>query len=228
MSGILKDINLAEMFGIEIASESDTTSSAQISSILCTKCHGRGNFVSRAGRVVGKCFTCNGTGVAAIAAPAKDGDCAKCFGSGEWRPGRSCFACNGTGQDITCEAINVDAISQSFASARDHGIKAPKLRLGTFIFSRAPDAGVNAGSIYVKQRAGGEYLGKISAGHFKPSMACDGPTQGRVIEAAANPHDSAKAYGMRTGQCSCCGRELTNGISIELGIGPICRDKFGW
>lgn len=45
--------------------------------------------------------------------------------------------------------------------------------------------------------------------------------------AAADPYAAAKLYGQNTGSCSCCGRELTNPISIELGIGPICREKFG-
>lgn len=48
-----------------------------------------------------------------------------------------------------------------------------------------------------------------------------------VEDAAADPYAAAKLYGMKTGTCSCCGRELTNSLSIELGIGPICREKFG-
>lgn len=48
-----------------------------------------------------------------------------------------------------------------------------------------------------------------------------------VQSAAADPYAAAKLYGMNTGTCSCCGRELTNSLSIQLGIGPICREKFG-
>ena len=47
-----------------------------------------------------------------------------------------------------------------------------------------------------------------------------------VQSAAADPYAAAKLYGQNTGTCSCCGRELTNALSIELGIGPICRGKF--
>lgn len=36
----------------------------------------------------------------------------------------------------------------------------------------------------------------------------------------------ASAYGRRTGRCGICGRELTDPVSIERGIGPICADKF--
>lgn len=35
-------------------------------------------------------------------------------------------------------------------------------------------------------------------------------------------------YGKRFGTCCMCGRELTNAESVELGIGPVCREKaFG-
>ena len=35
-------------------------------------------------------------------------------------------------------------------------------------------------------------------------------------------------YGKKFGTCCLCGRELTNAESVELGIGPICRERaFG-
>ena len=43
-----------------------------------------------------------------------------------------------------------------------------------------------------------------------------------------DPLAAAVAYGKRTGRCCCCGLELTHKDSIDLGIDPICRDKFGW
>jgi hypothetical protein len=49
----------------------------------------------------------------------------------------------------------------------------------------------------------------------------------KVQDAAKNPYAAAKLYGQNTGTCSCCGLELTNSLSIKLGIGPICREKFG-
>lgn len=38
----------------------------------------------------------------------------------------------------------------------------------------------------------------------------------------------AVEHGKRTGVCSCCGRRLTHKQSVELGIGPVCREKWGW
>lgn len=35
-------------------------------------------------------------------------------------------------------------------------------------------------------------------------------------------------YGIEIGCCGHCGRTLTNELSRELGIGPICRGKMGW
>lgn len=163
--------------------------------------------------------------------------CAKCGGSGHFISSRSgrivgdCFACNGSGRVLRAAppaAIDVAAIAAAFASAVGNGIKRPLLRLDSFVFSRAPDSGKNAGAIYVKQRDGGEYLGKVTGGQFHAVRSCDDGTRERVIAVASDPHNAAKAYGAKWGICSCCGRELSNPESVRLGIGPICRDKFGW
>lgn len=38
--------------------------------------------------------------------------------------------------------------------------------------------------------------------------------------------EEAAAYGRRTGVCCACGRELTDPVSIEAGIGPICSTRL--
>lgn len=38
--------------------------------------------------------------------------------------------------------------------------------------------------------------------------------------------EQAEAYGKMFGVCASCGRVLTNPVSIERGIGPICASKF--
>lgn len=122
--------------------------------------------------------------------------------------------------------ITIAKIEESFSAAKAHGIKRPHLRLDTFEFKPAGAASKNAGSIYVTEA--GDYLGKITDGKFICTRECGDDRQARVVAAAADPAASAKAYGLRTGSCSCCGRTLTNGASIDLGIGPICAGKFGW
>lgn len=200
MANTLTGTDLAEMFGIDIVTSDDTARDA--TGIMCGKCKGRGNFIGYTGRVVGKCFTCAGTGLARGAGMAP-------------QPGE------------VAEAINVTGIATAFAAAKSNGVKTPKLRLGEFVFSRAPDSGRNTGAIYVK-KSSGEYLGKVAAGGFRPTLDCDDATTAKVIAVAATPGASARAYGNRTGECSCCGRELTNHASIAIGIGPICAEKFGF
>jgi hypothetical protein len=44
----------------------------------------------------------------------------------------------------------------------------------------------------------------------------------------ADPLAAARDNGVKTGRCSCCGRPLTDPVSIGFGIGPICRERgFG-
>lgn len=121
----------------------------------------------------------------------------------------------------TCD---ISKIEIAFGKALENGIRRPKLNLGVFTFSRAPDTGTNPGAVYVKE--GDTYLGKITDGRFFSSM--DEALQAQVVAVASNPFEAAKAYGLRTGECSCCHRTLTNGDSIDRGIGPICAEKFGW
>jgi hypothetical protein len=224
MSHITDDTDLASLFGIDLSGNAEAT---KPTNLICTKCNGRGKFIGYSGRVVGNCFACNGSGLARSAGVqlAAD-DCSKCVGSGQWAPGRPCFACNATGKLQTATEVDVSAIAKAFDAARANGIKRPKLRLGDFTFARAPDTGRNAGSLYVT--AGADYLGRVTDGRFHSAMACTPAQRTAIVAVAAKPHDAAKAYGLKTGQCSCCGRELTNGESISLGIGPICATKFGF
>ena len=122
--------------------------------------------------------------------------------------------------------VDVSKIEASFATAIENGIKRPKLRLADFLFSLAPASGKNAGAIYVKE--GETYLGKIAASKFICSRECDDDRKAKVVDVASDPAAAAKAFGLRTGSCSCCGRTLTDGTSIDLGIGPICASKYGW
>jgi Family of unknown function (DUF6011) len=230
--------DLAAMFDIEfdpkttdIGELTDTAATAEYLEGLCPKCRGKGKFVGYTGKVIGDCFACSGTGLSSPAAPPpglKDGDCAKCMGTGNWRPGRPCFGCNGTGKLAAEIAISVEAIATAFATARKNQIGNPKLRLGSFLFSRAPDTGRNSGSIYVKDAASREYLGKVTGGKFVAAMSCDAVTTKEIVEIAADPASAAKAYGQKTNKCSVCNRTLTAGESVDLGIGPICAQNFGW
>ena len=71
-----------------------------------------------------------------------------------------------------------------------------------------------------------KYLGKVTPAGCDSRLS---DTVKEVILSAANdPLTAAIRYGKVSGECSCCGRELTDPRSIERGIGPICATKFGW
>lgn len=43
-----------------------------------------------------------------------------------------------------------------------------------------------------------------------------------------DPQAAMLRYGIELGKCGHCGRTLTNELSREIGIGPICRAKMDW
>jgi hypothetical protein len=45
-------------------------------------------------------------------------------------------------------------------------------------------------------------------------------------EIAKDPEAALRRYGRELGKCGICGRTLTNDLSRELGIGPVCRTKL--
>lgn len=49
-----------------------------------------------------------------------------------------------------------------------------------------------------------------------------------VLDAIAADPDALARYGRETGTCGVCHRTLTDPLSIELGIGPVCRTKGGY
>ncbi len=94
--------------------------------------------------------------------------------------------------------------------------------LGAFKFAAAPMTGKNPGAIYVTE--GGVYLGKIING----ALVTYSDRKQAILDTVQNPLASAVAYGRVTGNCSCCGRELSDPASIEAGIGPVCASKYGF
>ncbi len=124
--------------------------------------------------------------------------------------------------------IDVTRIVAAFEAAKASGLKRIKMEIAGVEFSRAPDTGRNPGAVYVK--IDGTYVGKILEGKFAPAAAFAQSENGfeRMQAVAADPSAAAKAHGIKTGNCSCCGRLLTDPVSIANGIGPICADRFGF
>jgi hypothetical protein len=105
-------------------------------------------------------------------------------------------------------------------------LKRPKFRSATLDLSLAPAHGRNAGAIYVIDKAD-NYLGKVIAGRFQAARAAGPETLPELARIATDPKGVAVSYGRLTGACGCCGRELTDPKSVEMGIGPICAEKWG-
>jgi len=119
-------------------------------------------------------------------------------------------------------SVDLQPIRDMFEAALANGHKRPTYRAEGLVINRAPDHGRNPGALYVKTEDG-DYLGKVLGTSY---MGKDDAAEA-LASIASNPLDAAIRYGRKTGRCACCGRELTNKLSVELGIGPICRDKWG-
>lgn len=117
---------------------------------------------------------------------------------------------------------------------KEQGIDArkPKMHFPDFVVTRASDNSKNPGFLYVKSTdayPNDKYLGKIHPlGIFTPSFDCnlDAGALETITVACNAPLELTQEVGRETGTCCCCGRTLTNPLSVKLGIGPICRD--GW
>jgi hypothetical protein len=123
--------------------------------------------------------------------------------------------------------VDLAGIVNLFATARKTGLKAPRYLAEGVSLSLAADHGKNPGAIYVKGIEDGEYYGKVLGGVFSPVRATPDSVRDALKVIAANPKDAAVRYGRLTGRCSCCGRKLTDPVSVANGIGPICEAGWG-
>lgn len=117
------------------------------------------------------------------------------------------------------------AVKYAQAKGRGRSLKWPKITIGGVVISPAKPESNNPGALYVKEN--GEYLGKITGGHFY-GRNCAPDVERRILAFIADPKAAAEAYGIETGTCCICNATLTNKASIERGIGPICGEKYGW
>ena len=121
--------------------------------------------------------------------------------------------------------VDVTKLTVAFNNAHQKGLKHPKIKLDDYTISRAPDSGKNPGALYIK--AGDEYLGKVQDNRLQ-LMRTGERFKDSIVTLLADPEKIVAAYGIRTGHCAICSRELTDPASIDRGIGPICAEKFGW
>lgn len=68
-----------------------------------------------------------------------------------------------------------------------------------------------------------------SNGHFYRNIQFKAPiipTIQLILKWNKNIHEAIAYFGLKTGECSICGRQLTDKTSIKIGIGPICRQNL--
>jgi hypothetical protein len=123
--------------------------------------------------------------------------------------------------------IDLSPIEAMFDTARQNGLSKLAYRAQGLVISPAPSTSRNAGALYIKQASTAAYLGKVADAKYHPTSSATPDTLDALLTIASNPSQIARDYGKATGQCSCCGRQLTDPASIENGIGPICAEKWG-
>lgn len=128
-------------------------------------------------------------------------------------------------READAPVLDLTRINEMFAKAGEH-LKKPALRVGNVRISLAPANGKNAGYLYAK--VDGEYAGKISPeGKLLAVRSAPADLEQVLTGIANDPLGKLVEHGRLTGNCACCGRELTKHDSIERGIGPICASRWG-
>lgn len=136
-------------------------------------------------------------------------------------------------EEAAAPQADLGPIRVMFDAAVASGHKRPTYRAEGLVINLAAAHGRNPGALYVKS-TNQVYGGKLVGTTFHASndgRAQDFTPNGNAYDAlmviAQDPLEAALRYGQRTGTCACCGRKLTNKLSVELGIGPVCRESWG-
>jgi hypothetical protein len=105
----------------------------------------------------------------------------------------------------------------SSSKARKLHIHLPDVSISTVI------SGSNIGSLYIYENKC--YIGKITQdGVLVGNVSED--VKNILLDANDNLLKLAQLYGHETGVCAVCHRELSDPISIKMGIGPVCAKRF--
>ena len=129
--------------------------------------------------------------------------------------------------------VLADEILAALAQARAHGIRRPVVRMvhGGYphqVKFKYMTTGSNAGGIWVTfddQLVGKIDCNGICTAYNNPYIFNDDFLQ-IITDWNDNFEAEVSAQGVESGQCMCCGLPLTNELSMRLGIGPICREKY--
>lgn len=148
----------------------------------------------------------------------------KCVASSEAR--KAAWAAERAAREAAAPVVNADRLEESFRIAQSRGLKWPRITMGAMVVKPAGANSKNPGALYVTE--GERYLGKVLGGRFLKVRDCRDEQEQQIVALINDPAGAAEAYGKLTGRCCVCNRELTNEVSVERGIGPVCAENFGW
>lgn len=138
-------------------------------------------------------------------------------------------------------AGGLGAIHALFDKARKH-LKHPAIVLAAptswtaateLRISIAGEQSRQPGSVFVKERGGPAYYGRVSLdGSFVPGRDLGHANaiealRGVLTEFAADPAGVAARFGKLTGRCCFCNQALSDGRSTAVGYGETCAKNFG-
>ena len=86
-----------------------------------------------------------------------------------------------------------------------------------------PTSGKWEGFIFVHD--GAEYGSRTKYGMQSPDGTYRGKIEDQLAKISADPDAAGREYASLTANCYRCNRKLEDETSVELGIGPICRNK---
>jgi hypothetical protein len=123
-----------------------------------------------------------------------------------------------------------------FEQAISHKLKWPKIRLQTpfglpVVLARAGERSKYFGQIMVTDGgpfAANRYFGRIdSHGLFHATDSATREVFVVLLKLATSPVETAREYGMLTGNCCFCNLKLTDARSTANGYGPVCAEHYG-
>lgn len=124
-------------------------------------------------------------------------------------------------------SVDVTRLEDAFAAAWASGLRRVRITMGDVIVKPASETSSNAGALYVTN-AEGAYLGKVARGKFYRVRSCTDEQEGVITRLIQDPKAAAEAYGLESGICCLCSRELSDPESVARGIGPVCAKRFNW
>jgi hypothetical protein len=132
-------------------------------------------------------------------------------------------------QQLNVAGAGFVSLGAALLKAKASGLKRPAIIFPAVTFKLAKDGGANTGSLYASsgKAYGSAYFGKINqAGDFSPARDCTPEIRAAILAICADPLGQIVAHGQKTGNCACCGRELTDAESVARGIGPVCFERY--